>query len=67
MEISIQYKDDGHVLSISTAEDFMISLIIQKKSPVLLLKGNVVEQVVNGPELKGNDSVDMVRWYTMLT
>lgn len=45
----------------------MISLIIQKKSPVLLLKGNVVEQVVNGPELKENDSADMVRWYTMLT
>lgn len=52
--------DDGHVLSIMGAEkDYMISLVIQNRTPSLLLKGDTQQQV-SGKRLNGSDSVELV-------
>ena len=60
LEILLQYMDDGHVLSIMGAEkDYMISLVIQNRTPSLLLKGNTLQQV-SGKRLNGSDSVELV-------
>ena len=60
LEISLRYKDDGHVLSIMGAEKYYtISLIIQNRTPLLLLKGDTVQEV-SGTKLNGSDSVEVV-------
>lgn len=50
------YKTDGHVLSIATAEGYLLSLVVYNKIPKLLL----VDSELSGPELKENESAELV-------
>lgn len=60
MEVNLRYQDDGHVLSITTVEGYLLSLQVQNREPVLLLVSDKSQQLV-GPELlKANDSVELV-------
>ena len=56
MEVVLLYKADGHILSIATAEGYLLSLIIDNKLPKLLLG----DSEMSGPELKENESANLV-------
>ena len=56
LEVILLYKADGHVLSIATAEGYFLSLFIDNKLPKLLLG----DSEVSGPELKENESANLV-------
>jgi hypothetical protein len=56
VEIILLYKADGHVLSITTAEGYLLSLFIDNKLPKLVL----VDGEVSGPELMENEPTELV-------
>lgn len=56
LEVVLLYKDDGHILSIGTAEGYLLSLVIQNKIPKFLLVGDEL----SGPKLEEDDLTELV-------
>ncbi len=56
MEVLLLYKADGHILSITTAEGYLLSLFIDNKLPKLIL----VDGEVSGPEMMENEPTELV-------
>ena len=56
MEVVLLYKADEHILSIATAEGYLLSLIVDNKLPKLFLG----DSEVSGQELKENESAKLV-------
>ena len=63
MEIILLYKADGHILTIATAEGYLLSLFIDNKLPKLLLG----DGEVSGPELMENELAELVLINTVLS